>query len=50
MDKETAGIFVTGHMRRNRGHVAYREYVENLAAKVTADKFEAWHSDTLRRT
>ena len=50
MDKETAGIFVTGHMRRNRGHVAYREYVENLAAKVTAEKFEAWHNGPIRST
>ena len=48
--KENAGIFVTGHMRRNRGHVAYREYVENLAAKITNDKFIAWHNGSVRST
>lgn len=50
MSKDNAGLFVTGHMRRNRGHVAYREYAENLAAKVTAEKFEAWNHGPIRST
>jgi hypothetical protein len=50
MSKETAGIFITGHMRRNPGHVAYRGFVINSTAAATKKKFEAWQNGSLHRT
>ena len=50
LSKETAEVFVTGHMSRNREHRARREYVLNPAAKTTKDKFEAYHHGPVRRS
>lgn len=48
--KQNAETFAIGHMSRNTGHIAYREYVENPASKATKEKFEAYHHGSIHRS
>jgi hypothetical protein len=48
LSKHNAGIFATGHVRRNPGHTAGVEYTQNPEAVKTAGKIEAWQVGTIR--
>lgn len=42
LDKQTADIFVTAHLRRNTGHRPVAEYVTNPDAQKTQAKIDQW--------